>query len=89
MKDLTEKQIGEIITAEFDLFNKRVFAAIDKLASDLNNITIDEAQIQAGKAIVKGQAPNLTNAYAALAGLYVTLRTAFPQLYQAKKGELK
>ena len=85
MKDLTEKEIREIITAEFDLFNKRAFAAMDKLVCELNHTTANAVQSQSAKAISNGQVPNLTKGWSALAGLYVTLRTAFPELYKVKK----
>ncbi len=75
MKDVTENQILEIINTEFDLFTKKAFASMDKLFSELNNITIDEVQPCVGKAIVKGQLPNVSHGWATLASLYVTLNT--------------
>lgn len=84
MKDLTEKQVREIITTEFDLFTKRSFAAIDKLVCELNHTNATAVQSQSAKAISKGQVPNLTKSWSALAGLYVTLRTTFPELYPEK-----
>lgn len=73
MKDLATEQVIEVISKEFDLFSKRSFAAMDKLSSNMNNITIDQVQPCVAKAMKNKNIPNITFGYALLAGCFLTI----------------